>query len=85
MKIICTVVIIAFILCVIFCLIVITPYVFWFSFRKCSMCGHTMLYRGYRERTDEGYHYFHCKKCGHWEKVTKAQTLHELGILHEED
>ena len=60
-------------------------YLFWFFFRRCKNCGHIMHYRGYRERADEGYHYFHCKKCGHWEKVTKAQTLHELDILHEED
>ena len=65
--------------------IIISRYTFWFFFRRCKNCGHIMYYRGYREREDNGYHYFHCKHCCSWEKVTKAQTLHELGILHEED
>lgn len=57
-------------------------YLFWFYFRRCKECNHIMYYRGYRERDEGSFHYFHCKHCGNWEKISRLEFLRELGLEH---
>ncbi len=65
--------------------IIISYYTFWFFFSRCKNCGHIMLYRGFRNRENDGFHLFHCKHCGNWEKVSTNQFLQELGLRHDND
>ena len=61
-------------------LITISRYMFWFYLGECKKCGHHMYYRGVRHCDDENYYYFHCRHCGHWDKIPQSQYLKEIGL-----
>ena len=55
-----------------------THYLFWFKFRSCKYCGHTMEYKGLRGEEGSGHYLFHCPKCGAWEQLSQEKFLKEI-------
>lgn len=42
-----------------------------FNHHRCIHCGHSMVFKGERERTEGNIYLFHCNKCGAWDEIPK--------------
>lgn len=58
----------------IFMLLIASISVIWqINHKTCSVCGHTMTYKGMKDINEACFYMFHCEHCGEKEEVPVEQ------------